>query len=337
MPEIAVGDINLIPAEEYQNIIYDFNDTAVDYPQDTCVHDLFSEQAKKTPDKVALVFEDKEFTYRKLDEMSNSLAHYLLMRGVRKGEVVGVLLGRSERIIVAQLAVLKIGAVFLPIDSRYPKDRVNYLINDCNIDTILTDSEQSYDHTSLTVINLNHIDYIDKSPALVECNLEDPCYIIYTSGSTGNPKGCVLKQRGIVNFCRNNNILSNCNNLKKQIVVSVNTISFDYFIAESLLPLVNGYTVILANENQSSVKRDFRELVMSKGVNIIMTTPTRYNIYIENEVKGSYFEQIDIIVTSGEPLTNELLYRIHQISGAKIFNPLGPSECSIWNTSGDFT
>lgn len=268
--------------------------------------------------------------------MSNSLAHYLIENGIKNKDIIGVHCNRSELVIIAQLATLKLRCAFLPIDKRYPVERVQGLLNDCDVAVLLTDSDNKSDNYDVHQINIieglsSSIEKID-----VECKLDDTCYVIYTSGSTGKPKGCSLTYRGVTNFCENNNLIPYCKKLSKQIVVSVNTISFDYFIAETLFPLSNGYTVVLANENQSNSKDEFKHLVLKNGVNMIMTTPTRLNIYTENEDENGYLSNIDIIVSSGEALSPELLSHLNKICNAKIFNPLGPSECSIWNTDGNF-
>lgn len=110
---VLVKEISILPEVEEKRILCEFNNTAMDYPRDKCVHELFMEQAEKTPDKIAVVFEEKEITYRELDEMSNGLANTLRERGIRRGDFVGVLLERDEKVIMVQLAVLKLGAVFI--------------------------------------------------------------------------------------------------------------------------------------------------------------------------------------------------------------------------------
>ncbi len=329
-----VRDISILTENETDKLLLDFNDTAVDYPRDKCVHELFEEQVQRTPDKIALVFEDKEFTYKQLDEMSNSLAHLLREKGVGKGDKVAVLLNRDEKVIMLQLAILKLRAVFIPIDSRYPKDRIEYILNESNAKLIIKNREIEFASSiSLDIENgnIHSVKQFDN----IEVNPKDVCYIIFTSVSTGKPKGCTLTNSGLVNFCINNNILEECNKLDRQVCVSVNTISFDFFIAESLLPLLNGYTVVLANEEESTSQEKFAELVVKNKVNIIQTTPTRHKIYFNENKNLSYAKQFEIIVTSGEALPVDLLKVFNKFSSAKVFNPLGPSECSVWVAGGE--
>ena len=332
-----IKDIEIVPCEERTILLENFNDTYVEYPREKCVHELFTEQAKKTPEKVALVSGEEYLTYKVLDERSSALAQRLHALGVSKGEIVGAYLDRTSYTVISQLAVLKAGGIFLPIDHRYPKDRIDYMLMDCTVRLVITDKELSPDEWDANYLNLNHYQFDDTWNKTVTVEADDPCYIIYTSGSTGKPKGCMLKHKGLSNFCLNNNIVPYAQSLENQIVISVNTISFDFFIAETLLPLVQGWTVVLASEEASNNKELFRKLVVDNKVNIIETTPTRLELYIKDEAgTDSYFQQIQLVVSSGEALTDVLFQKIRGISSAKVFNPLGPSECSVWNVGGDF-
>ena len=328
-------DIEVMSPEEYHKVIEEFNDTYVEYPREKCVQELFAEQAKKTPDKIALIAGNKKYTYREINEKSDALAQKMINLGIREQDVVGTYLDRTAYTVISQIAVLKAGGVFLPIDHRYPKDRIDYMLNDCAVKLILTDKELN-NEWNVEYLNLDNYDFDDVLHTKVVNNSDDACYIIYTSGSTGKPKGCVLMHKGLANFCANNNIVPYAETLSHQTVVSVNTISFDYFIAETLLPLVHGWTVVIASEEESTHKDLFEELIRKHRVNIIETTPTRLEIYTKNEKEDSYFQQIQLVVTSGEALTEELLKHIRDICDAKVFNPLGPSECSVWNVGGDF-
>ena len=330
-----VADIEVMSSEEYHKVLEEFNDTYVEYPKDKCIHELFTEQAAKTPDRIALIAGKEKYTYRELDEKTNALAQLLISQGIEEGKVVGAYLDRTAFTVISQLSVLKAGGVFLPIDHRYPNDRIEYMLKDCCVELVITDKELGSEW-NVKYINLKNYDFEDVLERPVRASPEAPCYVIYTSGSTGKPKGCVLKHMGVSNFCANNNIVPYAEKLGHRTVVSVNTISFDFFIAETLLPLAHGWKVVLANDEESSNKKLFKELVIENNVNIIETTPTRLEIYTKDEAEDSYFQQIQLVVSSGEALSDSLLQKIRIISEAKIYNPLGPSECSVWNVDGDF-
>lgn len=332
---VSAGDISIVPHEEMLKLVDEFNDTYVEYPREKCVHELFTEQAERTPDRIALVAGSEELTYKELDKKSDSLAQRLIEQGITKEKVVGAYLDRTVYAVIAQLAVLKAGGIFLPIDHRYPKDRIDYMLDDCKVELVLTDNTLDLGW-NVNYINLKNYRFDDKLQKKVTGIADNSCYIIYTSGSTGRPKGCVLKHSGVTNFCLNCNIVPYAETLEHQTVVSVNTISFDFFIAETLMPLIHGWTVVVTSESESNNKDLFRKLVQKNEVNIIETTPTRLDIYTKNENENSYFQQIQLVVSAGETLTDVLLQKIRSISRAKVFNPLGPSECSVWNVGGDF-
>lgn len=134
-------DISAVTDREITTLLHDFNDTAVDYPRDKCVYQLFEEQVEYTPDKIALIFENKKFTYQQLNELSNGLAVSMRKCGIQAGDKVAVLLNRNEWVVVAQLATLKLGAVFIPVDSRYPRDRIEYILTESGAKIIIKNPE----------------------------------------------------------------------------------------------------------------------------------------------------------------------------------------------------
>ncbi len=298
-------------------------------------HEQFERMAAMYPDRTAIVASDGSYTYRELDEKSNALAQKLISMGIKEGKVVGAYLERTARVVISQLAVLKSGGAFLPIDRRYPKERIDYMFEDCKVEIVITDEDLGSDW-NVRYINLGSYCFEDVMENQIKSAPEAVCYVIYTSGSTGKPKGCMLKHKGVANFCANCNIVSYAEKLEHQTVVSVNTISFDFFIAESLVPLAHGWTMVFASEEESNNKEKFIKLVTENDVNIVETTPTRLEIYTKDEKKDSYFRRIQLVVSAGEALSEKLLKRMRDISSAKIYNPLGPSECSIWNVDGDF-
>ena len=328
-------EIEVISNEEKEILLHQFNNTEVDYDHTKLISYVIHENALKHPDTTALIFHDHKYSYLELERRANIAANKLLLLGIHKKDVVGILLPRSEWVIILQIAILKCGAVFLPIDNRYPQDRIDYMIKDCDIRLLISDSM-----SKSAKVNTILVDELDKDPddhfIQIPIDWNDYAYIIYTSGSTGKSKGCVLTAGGITNFCINNKLGSYAKNLDRRISVSVNTISFDFFIAESLLPLSHLWTIVLADEDQSNFKDSFKELVEKYHANIVQSTPTRLGIYSEKEEKDSYFNQFELIVSAGEELKPSFLAHLRTITDAKVYNTLGPSECSIWVVDGDF-
>ena len=329
-----IENISVISPEEQQKLLYTFNDTAVEYPKDKCVHQLFEEQVERTPDKTAIIFKDIVLSYFELNELVQKYADILVSLGINKGNVVAVHLERSHRLIVLQLAVLKIGAIFLPVDKRYPIDRIEYMCKDCNVNILVSDDSDDR-HIKANVITIDEFEQAVPNKKAATVNNSGICYIIYTSGSTGTPKGCSLTGQGLTNFCRNNNTLETLKNRENNVFACVNSVSFDYFIAESLLPLTNGYTTVIFDDNESTIQDEFLKIVSENAVNVVMTTPTRLKIYFNDKNNCSALKQLTCICTSGEPLAPELLAQLYDKSpNAQVYNPIGPSECSVWDIGG---
>lgn len=333
-PNKKLHELNILTPEEQQKLLYTFNDTAVEYPKDKCVHQLFEEQVKRTPDKTAIIFKDTSLSYFELNELVQKYADILVSLGINKGNVVAVHLERSHRLIVLQLAVLKIGAIFLPVDKRYPIDRIEYMCKDCNVSILVSDDSDDR-HIKANVITIDEFEQAVPNKKAATVNNSGICYIIYTSGSTGTPKGCALTGQGLTNFCRNNNTLETLKNRENNVFACVNSVSFDYFIAESLLPLTNGYTTVIFDDNESTIQDEFLKIVSENAVNVVMTTPTRLKIYFSDKSDCDVLKQLTCVCTSGEPLMPELLMQIYEKSpNAQVYNPIGPSECSVWDIGG---
>ena len=329
-----IKDLNILSSDERKKILSDFNNTATDYPRDKCVHQLFEKQVEKTPDKIAVIFQNKTLTYLELNQLIQEYADKLVSIDIKEKDVIAIHLERSYKLIAFQLAVLKIGAIFLPVDKRYPIERVEYMCSDCNVKILISD-EINADSINATVITLDALEKINPDKSAVTVNNSDVCYIIYTSGSTGNPKGCMLTGNGLLNFCKNNNTLETLNKHSNNVFACVNSVSFDYFIAESLLPLTNGYTTVILDDDEGTVQEKFLNAVKKNNINVVMTTPTRLKIYFDENCNCQPLQQLTCICTSGEPLTPELLTQMYtKAPNAQIYNPIGPSECSVWDIGG---
>lgn len=333
-PDKPLYELEYLTTEEKQKLLYEFNNTIVEYPQDKGVYEVFENQVVKTPDKTAVIFKDIKLTYSQLNDKIKECADRLNSLGLKADDVVAVHLERSYELIVFQLAILKIGAIFLPVDKRYPVDRIQQMCINCDVKLLITD-ELEKSSVNANVILLNDFNSVSSTKAAETVTNLGDCYIIYTSGSTGTPKGCLLTGKGLLNFCLNNNTLETLNNIEDPIFACVNSASFDYFIAETLLPLTNGFTTVVLDDNESTMQDRFLDVVTKNNINVIMTTPTRLKIYFNDKYNCSALKNMACICTSGEPLTPELLEQMYTKSpDAMVYNPIGPSECSVWDMGG---
>lgn len=336
--DITLNEIEIVTPDEKKKILYDFNNTSADYPRDKTITQLFEEQVEKTPDNIAVVFENQKLTYRELNERANSLANYLRSQKIGRNDIVGIMVNRSSEMIISILAVLKSGACYIPIDPEYPQDRIEYMLNNSNAKLLLTfkrlENKVTFDNKLF--VELDNELYNSNKDNLININKpDDLAYIIYTSGSTGKPKGVMLKHSNINNF-----IQGMCNVVdfnSRKTIVSVTTISFDIFVLESLLPLQRGLKIVIANENEQNDARLFNALCLKNNVNIIQTTPSRFQVLISNLNELDYLEGITDILVGGESFPKMLLEKLQQLTKANIYNVYGPTETTVWSTVKNLT
>ncbi len=202
-PLKKIYELEMLSPEEKRRLLFEFNDTAVDYPKDKTIHELFEKRAAEAPDNIAVVFKDKKLTYKELNEKSNRLAGVLRKKGVRPDTIAGIMTEPSMEMIVGMLAILKAGGAFLPIDASYPRDRIEYMLKDSGACFLLTlcglPEHMTYGGD---VINLMDEELYSGSPDNLEAVNKpgDLAYVIYTSGSTGEPKGVLIEHKALLNL-----------------------------------------------------------------------------------------------------------------------------------------
>lgn len=329
-----ITDITAMSPAEYQKVVYDFNNTEVPFDREKCVHELFTEQVKDTPNKIALVFEGRSFTYRQLDEMSNSLAHYLRSKGIAPGSIVPIVSKRSWHVIVAMLGILKAGGAYMPIDPTYPKDRIDYMFETAQCSLALTCGYA--EKLDIEAISLENFDFdADITPISNLNRSEDLCYIIFTSGSTGKPKGVSLCHRNVANYVlpAGNNITVGYIKNHTESIVSTTNIIFDIFVTESVMPLLNGLTIYFADDDQVFSQRKLANLVSGNTIDVMQTTPTKMRSYIMDKQNVAYLKKLKTIVLGGEALPTDLYLELRSYTDAKIFNIYGPAETTVWSTN----
>lgn len=330
--DAAVGNIRIIPEDEYNRVVYGFNDTHSDYCRSKCVHELFSKQAAKNPGKTALVFNGRNITYRELDEASNSLAHYLREKlGIKPNEIVPIISKRGWQVVAAMLGVMKAGGAYMPVDPAYPKDRVLFMAGEAKSRAALT-----FGYTGdigVDMVNLGLFDFC-ALPEQIEnvSSPNDTCYVIFTSGSTGNPKGTLISHRGLNNFTSRENvfykaIFNGCDR-----VLAIGSIAFDISIGEIIQPLVNGASLVLAAEADLENANRIAHLIIEEKVDLIHITPSRLLYYLSNTLFRKAIGRVKTILSAGEAFPAAVYDGIRKYTDAKIFNGYGPTETTIGST-----
>ena len=206
-PEQCIGRLPLLSEAECHQLLVEWNDTAADYPRDRCIHQLFEEQAARTPEAVAVVFEDRQLTYGELNARANQLAHHLISLGVGPEVLVGICLERSLELIVGLLGILKAGGAYVPFDPAWPSERARLVMEDARLAAVVT--QRDYVDRLPPVVPMVFVDPRSESgEARAENNPDlpvspaDPVYVLYTSGTTGLPKGVLIEHQQLVQYVR---------------------------------------------------------------------------------------------------------------------------------------
>ena len=330
---LSINAIDIITDKEKRDLLYTFNDTKLDYPKDKTINELFEEQCKKTPNNVAVAFGNSTLTYKELNEKANQLAYFLRnKKGITANSFVGILTKRSLEMAIGLLAILKAGATYVPIDPEYPEERISYMLEDSGAKIILVDNFTKDIYNSEDKVNIdlsNEIYSIYPTDNLETINKSsDLMYLIYTSGSTGKPKGVMLMHQNVNNYLHGlKNVIDFSEN---KVIVSVTTICFDIFVTEFWGGLLSGMTVVIANEQEQNISTDLNKLCLKYNVNMIQTTPSRFNALLEED--SNFLNNITDLMVGGEALPKKLLNKLNSFPWLTIFNMYGPTETAVWST-----
>jgi amino acid adenylation domain-containing protein len=332
-PDRRLSELPLLTSKELQQILIDCNDTQAAYPRDRTLYQLFEAQVERTPERTAVQFEGKQFTYREVNQRANQLAHHLRTLGVGPTTLAGICLERSLEMVVGLLGILKAGAAYVPLDPAYPKERLAFMVEDAQLRVLVTASgvtERLPEHTAMIVTldsDAKEISRQSDANLAAESAADDLAYVIYTSGSTGKPKGVQIPHRAVVNFLTSMGQEPGLTN--RDVLLSVTTLSFDIAALEIFLPLVVGARLVLASRDVASDGRRLSELLAQSGATTMQATPATWRLLLEAGWPGN--PQLKIFC-GGEALDRDLANRLLE-KGAALWNLYGPTETTIWSAS----
>ncbi len=330
-PDRQLSNLPLLSEAEQQQLLVEWNRTRADYPKARYVHELFSEQAAKTPDAVAVVYGDRQLTYRELDAKSNQLARHLRKCGVKADTLVGVLVERSLEMVIALLGILKAGGAYVPLDPRYPRDRVEFVLKDAAAGILLTQTALAADMPGAAhAIRLD--DDWARIAAESDAKLEsatggaDLAYVIYTSGSTGLPKGVEIPHEALVNFLQSMKAAPGLS--AADVLLAVTTISFDIAGLELFLPLITGAKlVVLSREDATDGFRLLHHLT-AHNATVLQATPATWRLLLDVNWPGSPKLKM---LCGGEAMPRDLADQL-LAKGGELWNMYGPTETTIWSS-----
>lgn len=328
---------------EYCNkSIVDWNQTEADFPSDKTIPQLFEEQVRLVPENVAVTFQGSSLTYEELNRRSNEVAHFLLReQKVKVGEFVALFLEKSELSVIAILAILKAGAVYVPIDPSYPIVRVSYILKDSSIKCVLSSRNiiekieevcAKAGFKKVSTVDLNRIFSLPTEKTTnpkMPIKSRDLAYVIYTSGSTGQPKGSLNEHRSFIN--RSCFLIRHYEFTQNDVFIQRTAYVFDVSGWELLTPLLCGARIIIPDKEAESDLNSLVNLMNEHGVSRIHFTPSLLGAFINYlEATGQSCPRLKSIYSSGEELPLYLVKKIKQVlSGVSLHNIYGPSEADI--------
>ncbi|HET6978722.1 MAG TPA: amino acid adenylation domain-containing protein [Pyrinomonadaceae bacterium] len=308
-PLQRVGDLPLLSAAERFQLLTEWNSTATEYPRHRCVHELFEEQAAREPEAQALLFEDESLTYRELNERANQLARRLRALGVGPEVTVGVLLDRSPELIVALLAILKAGGVYVPLNAAYPRERLELMCDDAQLRLVLTPQmfENLDDESS------ENLDY-QTTPA-------NRAYVMYTSGSTGRPKGVNVVHRSIVRLVKNTNYadLSSA-----QTFLQFAPTTFDASTLEIWGSLLNGGRLVIMPGGAAS-PAELGQTLQRHEVTTLWLTAGFFHLMVDENLEG--LRSVKQMIAGGDVLSPVHIAKVlREFPECRVINGYGPTE-----------
>ncbi|HEV3052479.1 MAG TPA: amino acid adenylation domain-containing protein, partial [Longimicrobium sp.] len=337
-PGRAIGSIDVLPEAEHTLVLEEWNRTGAEYPRDVCVHELFAAQVERTPDAVALVYEDEEVTYAELNAQANQLAHHLVDLGVGPEARVGLCVERGIEMVVAVLAVLKAGGAYVPLDPEYPQERLSYMLQDSAPVVLLTQRSLSgrFDGSGVPIEVLDGDAFAwtgqpDSNPARGTLTPENLAYVIYTSGSTGQPKGVMNGHRGVINLLAWGE--RHWEFAAGDALLQRTSLSFDVSVRELFQPLVVGaYLVILRPGGQREV--DYMvDVIRRQAVSTMVLTPSHLQAFLDHPgLEGC--SSLRRIVLGGEPLPVGMVAELGaRLPRARLYHEYGPTEATVTSTA----
>jgi aspartate racemase len=334
-PACSLSTLPMLTAAERRTVLLEWNATDVPYPADRCIHQLFEEQVRRTPEATAVVFADTHLTYAELNGRANQLAHYLICLGVGPDHFVALCMERSLEALVGLLGILKAGGAYVPLDPSYPRERLAFMLEDTQAQVLVMTRLQAATlprHTA-TVVCLDTdrqaiAEQPETNPSSGVSN-EHLAYVIYTSGSTGRPKGVLINHRMVVH-----STAAMINYYKEPIggYLLLSSFAFDSSVAGIFWTLSQGGILVLPREG---IQDDLPEVIERSSLGRIthlLCVPSLYALILE-QARPHQLESLRIVILAGESFRKHVIEpHRRQAPQARLYNEYGPTEATVWCT-----
>ncbi|WP_420372376.1 non-ribosomal peptide synthetase [Microcystis aeruginosa] len=337
-PQESVGTLPLLTKKERHQLLVEWNNTDTTYTYTQCLHQLFEEQVKRTPEAVAVVYSDQQLTYNELNCRANQLAHYLQSLGVKPDQLVGICLERSLDMIVGLLGILKAGGAYVPLDPEYPIERLSFMLEDAQLSVLLTQQKlrETLPQHQASIICLD-TDW-EKIAENSHSNLENTvtpdnlAYVIYTSGSTGKPKGVLVNHSNVVRLFAATDAWYNFNS--QDVWSLFHSYAFDFSVWEMWGALLYGGRLVVVPYLVTRSPEAFYQLLCQEKVTILNQTPTAFRQLIQLEESQENLGNLSLrlVIFGGEALEINSLqpwFQRHGDQFPQLVNMYGITETTV--------
>jgi amino acid adenylation domain-containing protein len=335
--EQEAGQVALLTEAERQQVLEEWNETAIPDGEKQLVHELIAEQARQRGEAIAVKSDQGELSYRELNRRANHLANYLMRKEIGREDVVGICGDRSAEMVVAMLGALKAGAAYVPVDGSYPEERVRYMLENTGVKVLLTQGAAGRrlkkENLVAEVIGLESVfeEITEESADNPDVKVEGDnlAYVIYTSGSTGRPKGVMIMHSNLANSTQARN------HYYSEAVsgfLSVSPFSFDSSVAGLYWTLCQGGTLILPPERSERDPAQLASLVMEHRASHLLCLPTLYSLLL-TEIEPRQTGSLKCVIVAGEACPPDVIERHSEtLEGVDLFNEYGPTEGTVWSS-----
>jgi amino acid adenylation domain-containing protein/thioester reductase-like protein len=332
-PEAVVSELNIISDRTRHHLLVELNNTQSNYPQTQCIHHLFEQQVKRTPDNIAVVFENQQLTYAELNAKANQLAHYLKQQGVGAEVLVGIYAERSLDSIIALLGILKAGGAYLPLDSALPAESLTFRLQDAKVPILLTQQgllkRENAAIQSVIYLDADWEIIAQESEANPTSELipENLAYVLYTSGSTGQPKGVAIEHRQILNYLHS--IVEKLELPAGANFAMVSTFAADLGNTVIFPALCTGGCLHIVSQDRASDPEALAEYFQRHPIDCLKIVPSHLATLLTSSASSSLLPR-QCLVLGGEAASWDLVEKVQQSApNCRILNHYGPTETTV--------
>lgn len=331
-PEQLISEVDILPEEEKKLLLEDFNDTSFSYDNTKTFVDLFEEMVTTNPEQIAIVYQDKKYTYHKLNNMANIVANEITKHNIKNNKIA-ILCKKSAWMVACLFGIMKSGNAYIPIDSEYPEERIRYIMQDSKCRMLITEEEHKDLYDFPNKIILEDLDFTSTMHYKNMAKPDSLAYMIYTSGTTGKPKGVKIKHKNILNTLTwRKNYYEFDENI---VVLQIPSFSFDSSVEDIFTPLISGSTLVIPSVTRMDINVICEELVKNK-VNHFLVVPSLYKILLHEKL--GTLATLKFVTIAGEGFPMALVKEhFEKLPHVRLINEYGPTENSVCSTYYELT